>query len=69
MSMSKITLKAARVNKGLTQAAAAKLIGIAQATLRAYEQGVRLPSVEIVTRMLDVYEQPFESIIWTRKDQ
>lgn len=67
--MSKITLKAARVNKGLTQEAAAKLIGIAQATLRAYEQGVRLPSVEIATRMLDVYGMPFEAILWSRKGQ
>jgi transcriptional regulator with XRE-family HTH domain len=34
-----MTLKAARINKGLTQIKAAKLLGISVDTLRMYETG------------------------------
>ena len=43
-----ITLKSARVNKGLTQVKAAKLIGITPDTLSNYERGKSYPDVPII---------------------
>lgn len=37
--MNKMTLKAARVNAGLTQAEASKKLGVTQSTLRRWETG------------------------------
>lgn len=50
-----ITLKAARVNKGLKQAEAAKLLGIAVDTLRQYEAGNTFPDVPMIRKIEDLY--------------
>jgi transcriptional regulator with XRE-family HTH domain len=46
------TLRGARRSAGLTQAALAARAGTSQATLSAYENGRKQPSVETLTRML-----------------
>lgn len=46
-----MTLKAARVNKMLSQKDAAKLIGISEAALRHYEQGKTYPDVPVLKRI------------------
>lgn len=51
----KITLKAARVNKGYYQEEAAKLIGISCSTLASYEQGNTYPNIKIIKKIEEVY--------------
>lgn len=59
-----ITLKSARVNKGLTQVKAAKLIGITPDTLSNYERGKSYPDVTIIQKMEQVYGVPYSELIF-----
>lgn len=63
-----ITLKSARVNKNLTQAAAAKLIGVTVDTLSNYERGKSYPDVPIIKKMEEVYEVSYSDLIFLPKD-
>lgn len=58
--MIKISLKAARVNADLTLTEAAKLIGIGQRTLWAWENGKTEPKLSQVEIMSQVYKMPAE---------
>ena len=60
--MDKLTLKAARVNVGLTQLEAAKRLGISPQTLLNYEQGRTWPDVRILKRIEDLYEVSYRDI-------
>lgn len=55
MSIIKITLAAARVNAGLSQREAAKLLGITPGTLRNYERGKQVPGWTTVKEMERIY--------------
>lgn len=57
-----ITLKSARVNKGYTQAEAARLIGVTVDTLSNYERGKSYPDVPVIKRIEDVYGVPYSSL-------
>ena len=57
-----ITLKSARINAGLTQEEAAKLIGITKDTLGNYERGKSFPDVPVIKKIEDVYGIPYSSI-------
>ena len=59
-----ITLKSARVNKGITQAKAAELIGITVDTLSNYERGKSFPDVPIIKRIEEVYGVPYNDLIF-----
>ena len=59
-----ITLKSARVNKGLTQVKAAELIGITVDTLSNYERGKSFPDVPIIKRIEEVYGVPYNDLIF-----
>lgn len=59
-----ITLKSARVNKGLTQVKAAELIGITVDTLSNYERGRSFPDVPIIKRIEEVYGVPYNDLIF-----
>lgn len=63
-----ITLKSARVNKNLTQAEAAKLIGVTVDTLSNYERGKSYPDVPIIKKMEQVYGLPYSDLIFLPKD-
>lgn len=58
--LGKITLKAARVNAGLTQKEAAQGIGISAVTLSSYEKGHTSPRQTVRVRMAAVYGVPVE---------
>lgn len=62
--MAGMTLKAARVNKQLTQPQAAKLLGISTETLVHYEKGRRFPNVPTIRRMEEVYEVKYSDLIF-----
>lgn len=55
-NMATITLKAARVNAGLTQADAAKQLGVSVQTLCNYEKGKKSPTVLVAKKMSELYD-------------
>lgn len=57
-----ITLKAARVNAGLTQTEAAKKIGVSINTLFNYENGTSFPDVRVLKRIEDTYGVEYKDI-------
>lgn len=57
-----ITLKAARVNAGLTQAQAAKKLGFNIYTLQNYESGKTFPDVPAIKKIENLYGVKFEEI-------
>lgn len=63
-----ITLKSARVNKGLTQAKAAELIGVTVDTLSNYERGKSYPDVPVIQKMEKVYGVSYSDLIFLPKN-
>ena len=59
-----ITLKAARVNKGLTQKEASKLLGISEDSLSNYERGKSFPDIPVLKRIEEVYEVSYNDLIF-----
>lgn len=59
-----MTLKAARVNRGLTQGAAAKLIGISRTTLSSWESGRSFPTVLQLSAIESAYNIKYDDIIF-----
>ena len=59
-----LTLKAARVNAGLTQAAAAKIIGVSEQTLVKYEKGTAYPNVRTLKRIEDAYKVEYRDLVF-----
>ena len=57
-----LTLKAARVNKGLTQKEAAKILDINVGTLASYEAGETFPDVPKITRIEKLYGVTYNDI-------
>nr|DAE58533.1 MAG TPA: Helix-turn-helix XRE-family like protein [Caudoviricetes sp.] len=64
IKMPKITLKAARVNAGLTQKEAAKKIGISYQTLSDYEKDESKIKLSMIRKMCSVYNMPIDCIFF-----
>jgi putative transcriptional regulator len=62
-----ITLRAARVNAGLTQRDAAKSLGISVNTLASYERGKTFPEVPTIKEMETLYGIEYKDIIFSAK--
>ena len=62
----RITLKAARVNAGLTLIEAAKRIGVSRDTLRNWERGKTFPSSDKIAIICEVYNCHYDAIQWKR---
>ena len=60
----KITLKAARVNAGLTQHEAAKRLHISTMSLVNWEKGKAKPTFDAVNRMSELYKCPIDFFIF-----
>ena len=60
----KLTLKAARINKGLSQEEAARLIGVGTDTLGNYERGVTYPYVPTLKKIEKSYNVEYKDIIF-----
>lgn len=60
--MFKITLEAARVNAGLSQKEAAKLLKISNNTLGNWENGKSFPDAEQIEKLCKLYGCPFDII-------
>jgi transcriptional regulator with XRE-family HTH domain len=62
-----ITLKAARVNKGLTQIQAAELLGVSRDTLWNYENGRTYPDVPVIKKIEEIYGISYNDIVFLPK--
>ena len=60
----KLTLKAIRTNKGLSQEEAAKLIGVSVDTLGNYERGITYPDIPILKKIEKAYQIEYKDIIF-----
>ena len=61
-----MTLKAARVNRNLTQKQAAGELGVTSETVRSWEKGKTFPNTEQVKRIEEVYGLTYAEIDFTR---
>lgn len=59
-----ISLKAARINKKLTQKEAALKLGISEYTLGNYENGKSYPDVPILKRIESLYDVSYNDLIF-----
>jgi transcriptional regulator with XRE-family HTH domain len=59
-----ITLKAARVNAGLTQKEAAKMLKISKGTLASYELYRTIPNVDTAKKIANLYGLEVDGIIF-----
>lgn len=59
-----ISLKAARINKGLKQKNAADALGISVDVLYNYERGKTVPNIILARKMAELYNIPLEEIIF-----
>ena len=60
-----ITIRAARVNVGLTQEKASKELGITRATLASYEAGKTSPDIEMGKKIAALYKTTIEELIFS----
>ena len=63
-----ITLKAARVNKGLTQEEAGKLLGVSIYTISNWERGETFPDAMQILKIQDAYEVKYDDLIFLPRD-
>lgn len=60
----KLTLKAARTNVGMSQADAAKAIGVTRDTLSNWETGKTFPNVIQIRKIEETYKVEYNDIIF-----
>lgn len=60
----KLTLKALRINNNLTQAEAAKKLGISEFTLNNYENFKSFPDVVMIEKILSLYKVNYNDVIF-----
>lgn len=58
----KITLQAARVNARMTQADAAKAIGVTEKTIGKWENGTTFPDVDKAMRLCSLYGVKLDNV-------
>ena len=63
----KITLKAARVNAGLTQEEAAERCHVSVQSLIKWEKGIVIPNFRTLTTLSEIYEIPQDNIFLPEK--
>lgn len=56
-------LKNLRKSKGLSQTALAKLLGVDQRTVSAWENGVCEPSFELLARLCEIFDETFDGLL------
>lgn len=64
----RITLKAARVNAGLTQENVVKELGISKNTLISYEKYKTIPNMETAQKMASLYGVSVNDLIFLPDD-
>jgi len=60
----RLTLKALRINNSMTQAEAAKKLGISEYTLNNYENFKSYPDVPLIEKILKLYKVKYDDVIF-----
>ena len=60
----KISIRAARINKGLSQEKAAKELKISVSSLQKYESGKISPTLETCMKMVELYQIPLDNLFF-----
>ena len=60
----KITIKAARVNVGMTQKEAALTLGVSKDTVGNWERGKSFPNIKMIPKIEKTYKIKYEDIIF-----
>lgn len=60
----KITLKAARINKGLTQHEAGKIIGVSRDTISKWERNECVPNIRYISAIERAYGVKYDNLIF-----
>lgn len=66
--MVKFSLKSARVNKGLSQKAAAAVIGVSNKTLSSWENGITTPTADKIPVICNLYGVPYDQLNFLPND-
>lgn len=66
--MAKITLRAARVNAGVTQKVAAKHVSVSNKTMVKWEKGLAFPNVIQALALCRLYGISFDDIIFLQSE-
>lgn len=66
--MLKISLAAARVNRGFTQREVAEKLGISTKTLVNWENGITFPTIERVYELCELYCVSVDNLIFLPED-
>ena len=64
----KITLKSARVNRGLSQKEAAKKLNISNKTLCKWENGLSVPGADKIDPICSLYGVTYDNLIFLNKN-
>lgn len=64
----KLTLKALRANRSMSQADAAKAVGVSEDTWRNYEKGKTYPDVLVIRKIEKVFHVKYADIIFLPVD-
>lgn len=62
----RVTLRAARVNRGLKQSEAAERLGKNKKTIYLWETGKAKPSLDMVEPICNLYGVSYDEIDWNR---
>lgn len=62
-----ITLKASRVNAGLTQKQVCEALNIGKNTLINYEKQRVIPNIEVAKKLAELYNTSVENIKWGKE--
>jgi DNA-binding XRE family transcriptional regulator len=63
----RITLKAARVNAGLTMDDVCSVLNVSKTTICNWESGTSLPDADMALKLSNLYKLPLENINFCRK--
>jgi len=63
----RISLKAARVNAGLTMDDVCKAMNVSKATVLNWEKGYTLPGADKAVQLSELYNLPLENISFCKK--
>lgn len=62
--MIRMTVRALRVNKGLTQSELAKMLGVNKKTVGAWENGKSMPSLDKVEPLCSILGVKYDDVQW-----
>lgn len=62
--MVRITMRAARINKNLTQAQVAEAVGVTKKTVGSWECGKTRPKLDKIEPICELYGVTYDDIVW-----